>query len=610
MTMPKWLNDISTFLPISTHFLVSGNVHDVYQVAGHLNPLEWTLWQVLKTSDFHALLLWRPFEGVSLYLQHGPRDPMVQQVRQALNLPQWPTEPSADDDKRNELNRLLEAWGRCSELSRMALMIDNLETEGTDEIRFALGELLERQMRMPGQRSIGPIFWISPNATRIPHGFAGSSDRIRPIVIPRPDLATRRAMGEILYQGMATSGTLQAIGYAEGADFASDLAAATHESSGLALRSIAQILARDADASPHMDGPKRLSRAVRRFQLGDAELSPWELPDLRDNIAGARDELNANVIGQTAAVEAVTTVLMRSFAGLSGAHVGKAGARPRGVLFFAGPTGVGKTEMAKTIAKIIFGDQDHYLRFDMSEFSQEHNVARLIGAPPGYVGFDNGGELVNAIRENPFRVILFDEIEKADRSILDKFLQILEDGRLTDGRGQTVHFSDCLIIFTSNLGMSSKALVQDQWVTKPAVSIDDDAQTVAQTIFSGVKNHFTNEINRPELFNRIGEQNIIIFQYIQSEYVRAIADKYLANIIRRLQEKSIILKLSDTAREQVYNACSKREVLELGGRGIGSEIETLLINELSRFLFDHANEASSTLTINAVAEGALDARFA
>jgi ATP-dependent Clp protease ATP-binding subunit ClpA len=146
-------------------------------------------------------------------------------------------------------------------------------------------------------------------------------------------------------------------------------------------------------------------------------------------------------------------ILRRCFYNLSGAQFSRYSNRPKGVLFFAGPTGVGKTELAKTITEFIFGSEHNYIRFDMSEFSQEHADQRLVGAPPGYVGYEVGGELTNAIRQRPFSVVLFDEIEKAHPKILDIFLQILDDGRLTSGRGETAYFSESLIIFTSNLGI-------------------------------------------------------------------------------------------------------------------------------------------------------------
>ena len=158
--------------------------------------------------------------------------------------------------------------------------------------------------------------------------------------------------------------------------------------------------------------------------------------------------------GQRPAVTKTIDILMRSVMGLTGAQARASGNRPRGVLFFAGPTGVGKTELAKTLTQLIFGDERAYIRFDMSEFAEEHTGARLLGAPPGYIGYDAGGELTNAVREKPFSVVLFDEIEKAHPRILDKFLQILEDGRLTDGRGETAYFSEAILVFTSNLGIT------------------------------------------------------------------------------------------------------------------------------------------------------------
>src|SRR5205814_1862259 len=152
------------------------------------------------------------------------------------------------------------------------------------------------------------------------------------------------------------------------------------------------------------------------------------------------------VKGQDAVIEQVVPTLIRAKMGMSDVGGGQHSSKPRGVFFFVGPTGVGKTELSKAIAELIFGDEKAMIRFDMSEYSEEHQQARLIGAPPGYVGFDQGGQLTNAIIEKPFSVVLFDEIEKAHGRILDKFLQILDEGRLTDGMGRTVYFSEAILI--------------------------------------------------------------------------------------------------------------------------------------------------------------------
>ena len=601
MTIPKWLADIGSFAPISTHFILSGNVRDIYPIGKRLESIERAIWIQLRDCGYDALLLWRPYEGLRLIHSKKTRDAPEAAVRQACGLSAEPGPRLHDDPKETELRLALQAWGNGNPaLAGTAMVVDCMGDVNAmiDASSFVLGELLERQA-MTGQTSLSPIFWVAPNSNDVPHWFANASSRIRQIVIPLPDRAARCRIGERLFADAQTSAGLAERGFSDATAFGEALAEATHNHTAMALRSIVAIAARP-QANPGSGDPQSmLLSAATHYRLGDMETSPWESGALQNSVAGAEDLLNREVIGQQTAAKQVTNILYRSFSGLSGAHVGKAGSRPRGVLFFAGPTGVGKTEMAKTIAKIVFGDQDHYLRFDMSEFSESHTVARLIGAPPGYVGFNDGGELVNAIRENPFRVILFDEIEKADRAILDKFLQILEDGRLTDGRGQTVYFSDCLIIFTSNLGVSRKIVIQEIETTETVVHHDDPPDEVRSKILAGVRSHFKDTINRPELLNRIGE-NILVFQFIGENEREKIADKFLTNVARRMNEKGIVLELSDHARSQIYAACSTTEVMEQGGRGIGSRVETLVVNALGRFMFENRSSASGKLTITQV----------
>src|SRR5690606_18721261 len=269
--------------------------------------------------------------------------------------------------------------------------------------------------------------------------------------------------------------------------------------------------------------------AIRCYKVGALD-NPWKKPYLKARIRGAMAEIEDRVKGQTQAATKTVDILMRSVTGLTGAQARSGSGRPRGILFFAGPTGVGKTALARTLPQIIFGGERAYVRFDMSEFAEEHNRARLLGAPPGYVGYDAGGELTNAMRERPFSVVLFDEIEKAHPRLLDKFIQILEDGRLTDGRGETVYFSESIIIFTSNLGIYVEGpdgrRVQN-------VRPGDSYETVERNVREAISNHFRYTLGRPEILNRIGE-NIVVFNFIVPDVGVMILEAMLRNVARRV----------------------------------------------------------------------------
>jgi ATP-dependent Clp protease ATP-binding subunit ClpA len=218
----------------------------------------------------------------------------------------------------------------------------------------------------------------------------------------------------------------------------------------------------------------------------------------------------------------------------------------------------------------------------MSEFSSEHAADRLIGAPPGYVGFEAGGELTSAVRQQPFRVVLFDEIEKAHRGVLDKFLQILEDGRLTDGQGTTTHFSECVLIFTSNLGVmrTDPATGQKVPIVEPGTDYDD----LERRVKFAISEHFTTEIGRPELLNRLGD-NIVVFDFISERVAAEIFELQVENIRSRLMsEHRMRLDLTPAVTKELQARCCAN--LTHGGRGVGNDLEKWLVNPLARALFD------------------------
>lgn len=336
---------------------------------------------------------------------------------------------------------------------------------------------------------------------------------------------------------------------------------------------------------------RELCGVVDLYKYGIHE-NPWAKLSM-ESLKTAKADFQKRIKGQDTALERSLDVIKRAVTGLNGANSSGTG-KPKGVLFFAGPTGTGKTETAKALAEKIFGDESACVRFDMSEYGQSHSDQKLLGAPPGYVGYEAGGQLTNAVKKNPFCILLFDEIEKAHPSIFDKFLQILEDGRLTDGQGHTVYFSETIIIFTSNLGMYVKDALGQRHQN---VSYDMTYDEVTRRLREAIGDYFKLELGRPEILNRIGE-NIVIFDFIRQEAGQAILRAQVDKLIRRLKEqKNLTLVIPDESYQQLSDAALAD--LTNGGRGIGNQVEALLINPLSRYLFDSGIIENATVTVDA-----------
>ena len=335
---------------------------------------------------------------------------------------------------------------------------------------------------------------------------------------------------------------------------------------------------------------RNMSSVVDLYRYGIKE-NPWDTLDPNE-IKTALDDFRQRVKGQDFALVKTLDVVKRAVTGMAGLQ-SSSHAKPKGILFFAGPTGTGKTETAKTLAEKLFGDESCCIRFDMSEYSQSHSDQKLLGAPPGYVGYEAGGQLTNAIKENPFSILLFDEIEKAHPSIFDKFLQILEDGRMTDGQGNTVYFSECIIIFTSNLGIFTRNAYGER---EPNVTIDMKYEEVQKRVRQAIEDYFKLELGRPEILNRIGE-NIVVFDFIRPEVAKEILKAQVNKIIKNLMtEKRIELTLSDIAMGKLEERALGN--LANGGRGIGNIVESLLINPFSRYLFDEDIQGNVRITID------------
>jgi ATP-dependent Clp protease ATP-binding subunit ClpB len=251
----------------------------------------------------------------------------------------------------------------------------------------------------------------------------------------------------------------------------------------------------------------------------------------RDKLLRMEEALAKRVVGQPEALKIVASAIRRSRAGLSDPR------RPNGSFLFLGPTGVGKTELCKALAEFMFDSDEAIARIDMSEFMEQHSVARLIGAPPGYVGYEEGGYLTEAVRRRPYSVVLFDEVEKAHKDVFNVLLQVLDDGRLTDGQGRTVDFRNTVIIMTSNLGSDViQQLAGEKQYTR-----------MKAEVMQRVQEHF-----RPEFINRIDD--IIVFHPLGAEQIRAIVDIQLAGLRSRLADRDMTLELTMGARDLLGDA--------------------------------------------------------
>jgi len=250
----------------------------------------------------------------------------------------------------------------------------------------------------------------------------------------------------------------------------------------------------------------------------------------REKLLHMEDELHKRVVGQHEAIKAVSDAIRRSRAGLSDPN------RPYGSFMFLGPTGVGKTELTKALASFLFDSEDMLIRLDMSEFMEKHSVARLLGAPPGYVGYEEGGYLTEAVRRKPYSVILLDEIEKAHPDVFNVLLQVLDDGRMTDGQGRTVDFKNTVIVMTSNLGSHKIQSMEDS-----------DPGLVKLSVLAEVRSHF-----RPEFINRIDE--LVVFHSLDDKDIGAIARIQLQVLEDRLGKMDIGLMITDAALKKIADA--------------------------------------------------------
>ena len=306
----------------------------------------------------------------------------------------------------------------------------------------------------------------------------------------------------------------------------------------------------------------------------------------REKLVHLEAELHQRVIGQDEAITAVADAVRRSRAGLQDPK------RPIGSFIFLGTTGVGKTELAKALAEYLFNDESLMTRIDMSEYQEKFSVSRLVGAPPGYVGYEEGGQLTEAVRRKPYSVVLFDEIEKAHPDVFNILLQVLDDGRLTDNKGRVVNFKNTIIIMTSNLGSGFIQSKFDKMRGKPESEQERLLEETKEGVFEMLKKTI-----RPEFLNRIDD--IIMFQPLKKEEIRLIVRLQVAAIVNRLAEQGISLQVDDDAIAQIAEAGFDPE---FGARPVKRSLQRLLLNDLSKSLLSGAIDKSRPIRVRAAGD--------
>ena len=339
------------------------------------------------------------------------------------------------------------------------------------------------------------------------------------------------------------------------------------------------------EAENGQEAPRLLKQEVRPDDVADIVARWTDIPvtrllqSERDKLIHLPDKLHERVIGQDEAVQAVSDAVLRTRAGLSDPS------RPQGSFIFLGPTGVGKTELCKALAEALFDSEENIVRLDMSEYMEKHSVARLIGAPPGYVGYDEGGQLTEAVRRKPYSVILFDEIEKAHPDVFNTLLQLLDDGRLTDSQGRTVDFRNTIVIMTSNIG--SYRMLDG---INPDGSFASDVYT---EVMGELRQHF-----KPEFLNRVDET--VLFKPLLPEQIGQIIDLQLRRLQKRLEERKIALELTEAAHEFIGDAAYDPHY---GARPLKRYLQSHVETPLAKFIIGGQVRDDQRVVIDATEEG-------
>lgn len=562
----KWQRDLQVYQSVNSTFILEGNVHDqqpwVYEDDGTCDTFDLPsfLRRYLADEGYSVVALYNRIDGFYSVTGLTCEDSCAFEKNCSID--------QATITVRTEMQNASQSTAivlnLANTLCRSATNPSETEVENFSRLLLASQELVQAPSVKDGSPLNNHLFLIVDKVSDIPTWFYLNNPYVRTLNIPTPEKEARLALIKTRINCIQS---VELLNTDEVERIEAEFSELTDGLSILELHGIISLCDQRGFTV------NQLRQAIKLFRFGEVQ-SHWDKIEKR-KITNIVEYLSAHVKGQKEAIKKASDVITRAVCGLTGIQGGSS-TRPRGILFFAGPTGTGKTELAKKIAELVFGDESFLTRFDMSEYQQPHSDQKLLGAPPGYVGYSEGGQLTNAIKRKPFSVLLFDEIEKAHPSILDKFLQILEDGRITDSAGETAYLSECLIIFTSNLGVVHEDVLTHEKIQ--TITPEMSYSEIEEALLSAIKTYFKYTIQRPELLNRIGD-NFVVFDFIRQEAAQQILElKVNTAKATLLQDKGIILQLSKPYQDFLQQKANTN--FTDGGRGISNIVETYISNQI------------------------------